>query len=214
VEALGQSLKDSRALLDPLRRAYQEITPGVQARLHQPVTEKKAVAELVELWCLVGAASYEVDRWFAQQGLLPQEFGPEECAYRRLGELMGGWPAAEQLRIAQRWREFIGALREDRARLYELGEVEAVTMYAEPHRELEFREVAERQYGWLHSFELANGVHELWLSPSIRFLFARRQWGPVLLDIVHLSGRDEDSWTPKWYVDRARCREEDWGRRA
>ena len=207
IEAISHALQDSPSVLDPLRRAYQLITSGVQARLRQSVRDDGS-DELVQLWALVGQASYEINRWFMQEGVVPTKFSKEECADRRPDELVGGWPPAERLRVLKVWRQFIDACRTHQAHEYTLNELGLSSMYAEPGRELEYREYAETQYGPLHSFELIDGIYEFWLEPSIRLLYLRTEWDPVLLDVVRLSGRDEDGWTPKWYLERARCRAE------
>jgi hypothetical protein len=147
---------------------------------------------------------------FVHQGVLPARLSAEECAYRAPHELMGGWPPSERLRVFRKWREFRDARRTGNAGEYRLNELGLPTMYTAPERELELREYAWGVHGWLHSFELVEDIYELWLDPAVRVLYLRTQWDPVLLDVVRLSGRDQDGWTPKWYLDRARCRAESW----
>jgi hypothetical protein len=210
IEALGQALYDSPSVLDPLRRAYQLITPGMQARMKRVVHDEAKLAELGQLWAFTGQASYEIDKWFAHEGVLPARLSKEECAYRMPHELMGGWPPSERLRVFRKWREFRDARRIGNAAEYTLNELGFTTVYAAPERELEFREYGRSAHGWLHSFELVEHVYELWLDPSLRVLYLCTNLDPVLLDVVRLSGRDQDGWTPKWYLDRARCRAESW----
>jgi hypothetical protein len=212
IEALSHALQDSPSLMDPLRRAHQLITPGMQARLRRPATGDDDHAELIQLWALVGHASYEIDGWFAHEGAVPTKLSREECAFRRPDELTGGWPKSERLRVLKKWREFRDARRVGKAGEFTLNEIGLSTMYAEPWRELELRERARGVHGWPHSFELIAGIYELWLDSSVRLLYLRTQFDPILLDVVRLTGRDEDGWTPKWYLERSRCRADDWRR--
>lgn len=135
IEALNQALPDSPSVLDPLRRAYQLITPGLRARLTQGMPDGGG-EEVVQLWALVGQASYEIDRWFELQGVVPSKFSTGECADREPEEFVGGWPRPEQVRVLTFWRRFIDACRAKQAREFTLNELGLSSMYADPVREL------------------------------------------------------------------------------
>lgn len=205
-EAIAVALRAHPDITEPLRRAYEQITPGFQARLRKPLQFGANQDELVQLWRLFGQASHEIDRWLKQQGAMPEKFSKEDCTPKTIGDCVGGWPPAEQVRILRRWRDFSDAFRQGKARIYTAQELGGVTMYGQPDRELEVRREADERYPAMHAFELADGIFEFWLEPSLRILFARDQYGLFLLDLVQLAGREQAGWTPKWYVERAACR--------
>jgi|SRR5579859_550472 len=204
IQALGPAFKDDPSVLDPLRSAYQSMTGGFQTHLADP---GEHLDEITGVWCLVGQASWEIDKWFVQY-VAATKLSKQECTYRNLHELTGGWPRAEQLRVLKKWKEFVEARQRSDVGEFTLNELALPTMYVDPQQELRLRERAQAMWEWRYSFELIEGIFELWLEPSIRLLYSRTAYDPVLLDIVRLSGRREEGWTPKWYADRARCRAE------
>jgi hypothetical protein len=205
-DAVNLALRDERAILDLLNGAYQSVTPGLQARLHR-APESTPDTEALRLCCRFGQASEELGRFLNRQGSAARNLPTEDCKHRKIRELVDGWPEVAQYRLCKSWREFKDATRANGTRLYTLAETGAVNMYEEPDREVDLREEAEK-YPLPYAFELANGIFELWVSPSVRILFARGAYDLVLLDVVQLAGRQQNTWTPRWYVDRARCRHE------
>jgi len=206
-DAIFAALDDSSAgLLDAIRTAYQAITRGTEDRMARPLTENRDAAEIAHVWRLTGRASYEIDRWLEDAGVGSGKLSETDCKYRTLGELLGGWPKDEQLSVHKKWRDFVAALKIRKAYRYRLDEFATVTMYERPDQEVEFRADAREKWDWLHSFEVQDGIHELWISAGTRILFGGTESAPVLLDIVELIGRDDESWCPKRYVRRARCR--------
>lgn len=203
---LGQALLTRASLRDAVGQAYGQMTDGFCVRLTAPSREPGTDETIGRVWNAVGRALVEVERFLDDEGLTPRRPNGRDCAFKRFGELIEGWRPEEQHRVATAWREFVAAARENRVRRYTLDEFGAVTMYAEPARELELRVRAKREYGGLHSFELEPGIFEYWMRPDLRVIYAGSGGNLVVLDIVPLWGRQEDGWTPRWYVQRARCR--------
>ena len=205
-DGLRQALNEYQALLDLLRDCRGQITTGLQVRLTRPLQSDADMAVVSNLWCGIGRAIVEIDRWLEAHHQSSSKLTEEDCRYRTMTELLAGWPSGPTLRLMREWRDFRDHYARNQIRSYSLEEIGVTTMYAEPDREINLREVARRDYTDQHCFELEAGVYEYCVSPGVRILFAVESGTPVPLDVLQLFGRHVDGWSPRRLVRRAQCR--------
>lgn len=86
--ALIPALRSRRSILDPIRMVYRQITPGALHRLANRGWDDGVLQEFELLWCALGRASAEVDRFLVSEGLLPDDPSNERLylqALQRVG---------------------------------------------------------------------------------------------------------------------------------
>jgi hypothetical protein len=205
-ETLFKALEKDKGLLDLIRGSYQ-ITPGIQSRLRQPLTDERYRGDIRRLQIQMRLSSHEIDSWLEQKKLAPR-VSKQDCKFQDIRELLAGWPQEEQLRISRRWDEFREALRAvpEKAHRYSLDDFIAVTMGG-PAQEAKWIGDAAARWDWRYSFEVQEGIHELGLEPGIHLLFGGGKEWQYALAIVPLSGRPDDIWCSKSHIDLARCRQ-------